>query len=336
MVRCEAATARRERLYHSDDRPLYNDQTKGSTGAFMGLKLAVSVIGFVAAFASPSQGQSGWTKEEKSSQVDGSKTILVHRDANQPITTLFGRTATPFFVVACHRGESRAYINWGTTLDGLYGQTVSFRVDDEKPRSNWWNVSTDFSALGYWGPGAINFVRQLIGARKIYVRAAKNRGGDAETSFDLDGLEEAIRPIADACKWPEVKLGISEIERQQIVKQVSTCWAIPSHPEIPKDTAVTLRLSMHRNGSVQDARIAEQERMQQEAFRVFAESAVRAVTDQKCGPFKLPVEQFIRWRTIELRFALPLKSPAPKPRGSKGANTPGDGPATPAKPIKPN
>ncbi|MGH7006379.1 MAG: type VI secretion system-associated protein TagO [Alphaproteobacteria bacterium] len=143
-----------------------------------------------------------WLKQEEISKVDGTGRVYFIRDTSDIVQDRFGRKIVPSIVIGCERGESRAYVNWAMMMDGYEGQTITYRLDDEKPKRRWTSRSEDYQATGYWGASAIGFVRELVGKKKIFIRAKAYNAGDIEVEFAIDGLAEAVEPIVKLCKWP--------------------------------------------------------------------------------------------------------------------------------------
>ncbi|HEC14624.1 MAG TPA: energy transducer TonB [Rhodospirillales bacterium] len=119
--------------------------------------------------------------------------------------------------------------------------------------------------------------------------------------------ESFERQIARALVSPTSKfstdrpLTISEIDlvRQQIAK----CWNLPSGAKDAENLVIEISVEMNPDGTPRQARIRDQKRLQTDPFfRAAAESALRAVLNQNCQPFKLPREKYDRWRSMTLVF----------------------------------
>jgi len=100
---------------------------------------------------------------------------------------------------------------------------------------------------------------------------------------------------------PTAPLTISEIDlvRQQIAK----CWSLPAGAKDAEGLIIEVRVEMNIDGRPRVAEIKDQARMRADPFfRAAAETALRAVLNPRCHPFKLPAEKFDRWRTMTLVF----------------------------------
>lgn len=100
---------------------------------------------------------------------------------------------------------------------------------------------------------------------------------------------------------PSRPLAISEIDlvRQQIIK----CWNVPAGAKEAWNLVVEVSVVMNPDGTVRDARVQDAGRMARDPFyRAAAESALRAVKNPRCQPFKLPPEKYDQWRDMVLNF----------------------------------
>jgi outer membrane biosynthesis protein TonB len=95
-------------------------------------------------------------------------------------------------------------------------------------------------------------------------------------------------------------ISISEIDyvRQQITK----CWSPPAGAKDARNMIIEIAVSMNLDGTVRDARINNTGLQTDSFLRAMAESALRAVLNRHCQPFKLPRDKYDRWKTMKLVF----------------------------------
>ncbi|TVR96708.1 MAG: hypothetical protein EA406_11565 [Rhodospirillales bacterium] len=100
---------------------------------------------------------------------------------------------------------------------------------------------------------------------------------------------------------PDRPMTISEID--EVRRQIERCWNIPAGAREARDLVVTVRVEMAPDGRPRMAQIVEDRRLSDDGFyRAAAESALRAVLNDRCHPFRLPPEKYERWRTMTLIF----------------------------------
>jgi len=95
-------------------------------------------------------------------------------------------------------------------------------------------------------------------------------------------------------------LSISEIDlvRQQIAK----CWNLPAGAKDAGNMVIEIGVAMSADGTVRSANIKNTGLQSDPFLRAMAESALRAVLNRRCQPFKLPRDKYDRWKTMTLVF----------------------------------
>lgn len=94
------------------------------------------------------------------------------------------------------------------------------------------------------------------------------------------------------------QMSMSELDALRA--QIEPCWNVPSGAKYAENLVVTLRLSMNRDMTVRNARVVNTNN--DPAFRAAADSAIRAVRNPRCSPFRLPPEKYDQWKTIVINF----------------------------------
>ena len=101
---------------------------------------------------------------------------------------------------------------------------------------------------------------------------------------------DAARPIT-----------ISEIDL--VRRQIARCWNLQAGAKEAENLIIEISVSMNPDGTVRHARIQNTDRVAGDPFfRAAAESALRAVLNPRCQPFKLPRDRYDRWQTMTLIF----------------------------------
>ena len=96
-------------------------------------------------------------------------------------------------------------------------------------------------------------------------------------------------------------LAISEIDL--VRQQIRECWSLPAGAKEAENLSIEIRMTMNPDGTVRQARILDQNRLQSDPFfRAAAESALRAVLNPHCNPLKLPPEKYQQWQNMILIF----------------------------------
>lgn len=106
---------------------------------------------------------------------------------------------------------------------------------------------------------------------------------------------------AGASYDPGLPVTISEIDA--VRRQIEQCWNLPAGARDAANLKVTIVVDMNADGTPRRAVLDEQRLAQADPqYRVAAESALRAVLNPRCHPFRLPREKYERWKTMTLVF----------------------------------
>ncbi|ELB2785436.1 hypothetical protein QNE79_000771 [Vibrio alginolyticus] len=138
----------------------------------------------------------GWSSTDKI--TDFENYYLVNEGDIGP----YSENAT--LTMRCLNNKTEVYVKWGSYIIGDRNDrlNVTHRIDSAKAINKAWNLSTDKKAFFYDGKD-IEFIKSMIGAKKLVVQFTDQT--TKTVSFDLDRLDEEVRPLAKACSW-EAKL----------------------------------------------------------------------------------------------------------------------------------
>jgi TolA protein len=100
---------------------------------------------------------------------------------------------------------------------------------------------------------------------------------------------------------PTQPMSVSEID--EVRRQIERCWNIPAGARDAGNHVVTIRVEMSPDATPRSAVVLNEAGTRGNAFhRAAAESALRAVLNPRCHPFRLPIEKYERWKTMTLVF----------------------------------
>jgi hypothetical protein len=267
-----------------------------------------------------------WMKTESVSPVDDSRNVTLHIDSESGSSSLW---------IRCKENETNFFISFNRRLTG-YGSNESnkevlLRLGKSKAFTEQWSLSTSMKALGLWsGAKAIPFIRRMTKHKRLVVRTSESGGAPLTHVFPIIGIEKEIEPLAKACNWSEKNsiavekeavetfedqiaaaleanrsnsrpLTISETDN--VRRHLAKCWNLPAGAKDAGSLEIEIHMVMNQDGTVREARISNQARMQGDPFyRAMAESALRAVLNPRCSPLKLPPEKYNEWQVMDLVF----------------------------------
>ncbi|WIX34703.1 type VI secretion system-associated protein TagO [Salinicola sp. JS01] len=147
---------------------------------------------------------SQWSVNESTSEFDDSKTVSVVLYSSDSIAKRFGGRDSATLALWCTENTTKAYFtfagNFMADIQG-YGR-VRYRIDDEAAVTKSMDVSTDNESLGLWyGGSSIPFIKSMFGHDSMVVRVTPFNQSPITMKFPISGLEDAVKPLREACHW---------------------------------------------------------------------------------------------------------------------------------------
>jgi type VI secretion system protein VasI len=141
-----------------------------------------------------------WDVDHDTSSFDDSNTVVVRLDAEDDISGPY-ETYRPSIILRCQEKQTEAYINIGmqpdVEPDNYDGATFRYRFDKEPAKTDIASKSTDNLALFLDGPQT--YIATMLKHDEMVFGFTPFNGSPVETTFDLRGLSEAIKPLREVC-----------------------------------------------------------------------------------------------------------------------------------------
>lgn len=83
-------------------------------------------------------------------------------------------------------------------------------------------------------------------------------------------------------------------------EMIRPCWTIVNIPRA-NETNVRIEVDINQEGFVTNTKVLSPN-WSDPVFKTIANSATRALADQRCQPFKLPIQQYDRWKKLIINF----------------------------------
>jgi type VI secretion system protein VasI len=147
---------------------------------------------------------SKWQVVEEKSRLDDSREVALSVTSAAPIRGKYGQDKYGTLVIICRERATHIYFVFGDHFMSSLGSAgkVSTRVNTNTPKTLPMRESNDHGALGLWEKSsAVPFIKDLFGGKSLYVRAVPYNESAIEMDFPIAGIEEAIKPLREACKW---------------------------------------------------------------------------------------------------------------------------------------
>ena len=146
----------------------------------------------------PATAYGKWFVSTKQSMIDDSTNVYLSLEAEDDIDTGY-ENVRPILHLRCSENKTSLFIVWNLYL-GENSIEVLTRVDQQKAKSRYWNISTDNKAI--FAPGRdTKYAKTLARHRTLFVQLTPAGRGPIRATFDVTGLAEAIRPLQEACNW---------------------------------------------------------------------------------------------------------------------------------------
>ncbi len=138
------------------------------------------------------QDSGSWSFKSEVSPLDDKTILTIYKDSEQS-AKVGNKVIRPTLFIRFKEGSLTCSINYGIFI-GTGSTTVTMRMDKEEPRSYKCEISNDHETIFY--PSGVNwFIDRLIESKTLLIQLTPHGESSFFTSFDLEGLKEAIKPI---------------------------------------------------------------------------------------------------------------------------------------------
>ena len=155
----------------------------------------------------PSIGKGKWIVRNSVSEMTDSKDVFLHLQAEQPVTCRsYSGAERPVLLLRCMENTTAIMVSTDSchltsSRYNDYGD-IEYRVDDNASKTKGFEASTSNDTLGLWSGGAaIPFIKGLLGSEKVIMRFTPYGQSAVTVTFPTAGIDEAIKPLRDACGW---------------------------------------------------------------------------------------------------------------------------------------
>jgi hypothetical protein len=125
---------------------------------------------------------------------------------------------------------------------------------------------------------------------------------------EIARLSDAVAPTskfqAQALSSFEEISATEQYKIKSIIRQtIEPCWRMTSRSNFTRAKDIQLEVILDLNGSVDTARITNINQLRGSSISMAAaKSALRAILNPACQPFKLPIDKYQAWKNLKLTF----------------------------------
>lgn len=142
-----------------------------------------------------------WIIATETSPVDDSQTVVLKLNAEKQVQGWLDKFL-PTLIIRCKERKIEVYVYTGTQSEvesDIDYSTVRVRFDKEQAMTLQLSHSTDGTALFFPLISLQNIVDTFHGHNSMLFEFTPFNAPPANTTFDLRGIDEAIKPLAKAC-----------------------------------------------------------------------------------------------------------------------------------------
>lgn len=150
------------------------------------------------------QTESEWMVKVDKSKLDDTTSVVMSVQSTDEVRGKFGGATKGSLFIRCQENKTSLFIVWADNfMSDIQGRgRVDYRIDDRTAKKVNMENSTDHMALGLWSGGnSIPFIKDMYEASSLYVRATPFSESPIEMTFNISGIEEASKPLREACGW---------------------------------------------------------------------------------------------------------------------------------------
>ena len=146
---------------------------------------------------------STWQTTQSTSPIDDSMTVHIIQEAVGPHKNRYGRTGHANLQILCENNRTGLALVlpelYTSDINGL--GSVTFRVDKQQAFVASLIASNDHDSLALVGNSAIRAIKKMLGGQKLLVQVIAVSEPSHLIEFNIQGIDEAIKPVQAACGW---------------------------------------------------------------------------------------------------------------------------------------
>lgn len=157
---------------------------------------------------------------------------------------------------------------------------------------------------GYSGPRTTQAAQQYQQSVGLPVTGElTDRQIEALEQLRLSRAIAAVLAARAPDKGPQDSSPLTTAEIGTIRQQIEACWQASAEARADPALLIRLHLSFNDDGTINAAEILNDGNLTEAAARLAADSALRAVSDPRCNPFKMPDKPYEVWKDVKLMLS---------------------------------
>lgn len=140
-------------------------------------------------------GKGKWDVSVKSNPIDDTKTVTLALMSDKA-RSKWGNPVG--LIIRCMSNKTDFLIVWQDYLGSE--ATVLTRIGQEPAVTAKWSLSTDSKAT-FYPDNPIPYINKMMASESFVAQVTPYNESPITATFDIRGLENAIKPVRETCKW---------------------------------------------------------------------------------------------------------------------------------------
>lgn len=122
-------------------------------------------------------------------------------ESSNQIGSRFGGPVNAELFAACRSNKTDVFVNRQqyVTAGGVDdAQPVTYRLDTERPETEDWLMSTDFTATS--SPSAIALLKQMAGQTRLLAEATPYGESHRSAEYEVTGIDAVVADVRKRCR----------------------------------------------------------------------------------------------------------------------------------------
>ena len=157
----------------------------------------------VSADAKGNEQKSKWEFHTEQSKMDDSTSYIIALFSDNQINEGEHGDEHGVILIGCKKLSTMVILSTGDLLEthGDVG-SVRYRLDKEQAKTIEMKRDKSHRVIGLWSAEkSIPFIKEMFGRDKMLVELERYSGTTVTLEFSIKGIEEAIKPLRQECKW---------------------------------------------------------------------------------------------------------------------------------------
>jgi len=139
---------------------------------------------------------SQWDIQTNVNPIDDTKIVTLGIEADVPGAR---RGRGVFMLVRCKSSETDVILSWNDYLGGDERMPVLIRVGSSEARTESWSMSSNSKST--FAPNPVELLKEMMKSNKFVAQTTPFNESPKTAIFNTSGLETAIKPLREVCKW---------------------------------------------------------------------------------------------------------------------------------------